>query len=1170
MKTLFKSSYGIKVLVLLISSTTSLHSLKAQFYKYSSLNTKVCDAQYAQSDPVSISDGNGGIIIAWSDYRDNSSFNLFAQRFNSKGEALWTNNGVPVCRMSGDQTSAVIVSDGNGGAIIAWIDTRSNYEIYAQKINSSGVRQWDTSGINVCSAGGGKEKLVGHSDYNGGIILSWADIRNGYDIIAQRVSSSGAVQWTSSGIEICTDNGDQTNPSICDDQDTAVIIAWDDARDGKKAMIDIFAQKLNLDGEVHWNTGGQLVCSVQEDQLYPEVCTDDSGGAFVVWQDKRSGAFDIYIQRLDESGTGLFTANGISMCAASNAQLNPVIVSDGSGGAIMTWRDQRNNSNLIYAQRINHAGTTSLANNGMSICSTSGSRENPNIISDNAGGAFILWSDTRSGNYYDLYIQRLLQSGSVAFANNGLLVSNGSNDQIDNAVCPDGQGGVIVAWTDLRNNSSGSDIYVQNVQKDGNLGIVPEITVKGNYISILDNDNSPLLNDHTDMGFTKTFSSLTKTFKIHNTGNDTLEVTGITISGTNSSEFSVRNFSSPENIIPGDSSSFDVEYFPAGIGVSNAVVNIANNDSNEATFNFAIKATMKAPKLEVLGNGKIIDDEDYNPSSDDSTMYGMIRNNAMSTRTFVLSSSGTDTLSITGISIGGTNASEFSFQPITYPRKLNGGKTMNLPILFNPTSLGAKVATVTITSSDPANGTYEFNIAGISVEPSILVKGMNRIIADGDNSPSVQDGTDNGKLRVSKSVVKKHKIHNTGTDALTVQSIQLSGSGVSNYSISTPAMPAIIGVGDSLSFDITYHPLNTGQHDAKLEITSDDPDVLTYDFMVTGTGILPQFVLSGNNKQIASKDTFPDQSDGTMFQDLRIGKRTAASFIIRNLGDDTLHLGNPVMTPYGPLAFEMVSNPDLMILPGDSSEFEVEFEPISRAQSTAVLSISTDDPNIGEYLFSVRGRGIEPFMALYGKSIQISDGSTSHLKENNTDYDSVKLENEKVHTFKLVNTGDDILIVNTIVISGADMSEFALESLSLPLSIGVGDSLIFGIKFKPTTIGRKTITVKISTDLRLDSEFEFELAGTAFEETIGLSNPFLGDITMFPNPCADNFYINIPNEVTNAKLTLSNSLGQVILGNVALSAGINQVSTENVKSGLIYVTIQTDGYSYRYKLVVRR
>jgi hypothetical protein len=79
-----------------------------------------------------VPDGAGGAIITWYEYRGNNSA-IYAQRVDSSGKVLWTTGGVPIRSISGSSAyDPRIASDGAGGAIIAWYDYRSGVKIYAQ------------------------------------------------------------------------------------------------------------------------------------------------------------------------------------------------------------------------------------------------------------------------------------------------------------------------------------------------------------------------------------------------------------------------------------------------------------------------------------------------------------------------------------------------------------------------------------------------------------------------------------------------------------------------------------------------------------------------------------------------------------------------------------------------------------------------------------------------------------------------------------------------------------------------------------------------------------------------------------------------------------------------------------------------------------------------------
>jgi hypothetical protein len=78
-------------------------------------------------------------VLAWEDRRAGATADVYAQRVNQTGAALWTANGVAVCVSAGDQLSALSTGDGAGGAVMAWKDSRAgNVDLYAYRIGAGG------------------------------------------------------------------------------------------------------------------------------------------------------------------------------------------------------------------------------------------------------------------------------------------------------------------------------------------------------------------------------------------------------------------------------------------------------------------------------------------------------------------------------------------------------------------------------------------------------------------------------------------------------------------------------------------------------------------------------------------------------------------------------------------------------------------------------------------------------------------------------------------------------------------------------------------------------------------------------------------------------------------------------------------------------------------------
>ncbi len=413
-----------------------------------------------QWPPVIASDGAGGAIMAWQD-NSTGAFDIYARKVNAAGVPQWTVNGVLLCNATGDQVNCAIVSDGAGGAIVAWQDPRvDNGDIYAQRVNASGVAQWTANGVGICTAIFAQSYPTITSDGAGGAIVTWQDGRTGvWSIYAQRINASGVVQWTANGVVLCT-NLDTHTPAIASDGANGAIITWQDGRGGTN--YDIYAQRINASGVVQWTANGVPVSVAANVQFPPKIVSDGVGGAIMTWYDGRSGPYDIYAQRINASGLTQWAVNGLAICTAAQYQLYPTLVSDGAGGAIVTWGDNRSLSYDIYAQRVSALGSVQWAANGVAICAAPSDQAYPAIASDGAGGAVLTWHDNRSVTNYHIYAQRVNNSGVVQWTTDGVALCTAANDQSFPAIVADGTGGAIAAWQD--NRSGTADAYAQRVE----------------------------------------------------------------------------------------------------------------------------------------------------------------------------------------------------------------------------------------------------------------------------------------------------------------------------------------------------------------------------------------------------------------------------------------------------------------------------------------------------------------------------------------------------------------------------------------------------------------------------------------------------------------------------------------------------------------------------------
>lgn len=441
-------------------------------------NVAVSATTGRQQNPRAVSDGAGGAIVVWEDTRSGTS-DIYAQRISAAGVPLWTANGVPVCTAAQAQTAPQIAVDGFGGAVITWQDGRTpanGDDIYAQRIKDDGGVVWSANGVPVCVVGGAQEKPQIVTAAGGGAIIVWQDQTGAgpsYNLYVQRLSGAGAPQWTVNGTLVCGAANDQTEPVLCSDAAGGAIMAWQDARAGF-ATEDVFAQRVLASGTMAWTPDGVSMVSATSQQVLPRIIADGEAGAILVWNDLRVGpsSSDVYAQRVTSAGARLWGTAGSPVSTASGQQFFPRLVSDGQGGAIVTWIDQTagGGSEDIRAQRVNSSGQSLWVGSGVPVCTANLTQTDPEIASDGAGSAVIAWSDGRLFGPYDIYAQRLSATGASQWTSQGVLLSGAFDNQRLPMVVSNGDAGAIVVWQDERSGNATPDVYAQRVERYGQIG----------------------------------------------------------------------------------------------------------------------------------------------------------------------------------------------------------------------------------------------------------------------------------------------------------------------------------------------------------------------------------------------------------------------------------------------------------------------------------------------------------------------------------------------------------------------------------------------------------------------------------------------------------------------------------------------------------------------------
>jgi len=339
--------------------------------------------------------------------------------FPAPAPAAWPALGRDVSAVVGDEEQPVVATDGSNGAIIVWSalnDTHVN--LFARRVFASGELDpaWPVSGralltdaAALLTAASGQSLAVIVADGAGGAIVAWQDGRSpesagGFDIYAQHVLASGTVDpaWPANGRLLSTAPGRQAfRPNIAADGAGGAIVAWTDL--AASGFADVYAQHVLNSGVIDpaWPAAGVALVLSPLDQFFSEIVTDGSGGAIVTWIDDRAPAnsADIFAQRVLNSGVvdPAWPVNGRALCVAAHDQLKPTITTDGAHGAIVAWEDNRDLSFHIYAQRVLGSGAIAPGwpVDGRAVCTAAPNQKDARIASDGAGGAIVTWEDYR-------------------------------------------------------------------------------------------------------------------------------------------------------------------------------------------------------------------------------------------------------------------------------------------------------------------------------------------------------------------------------------------------------------------------------------------------------------------------------------------------------------------------------------------------------------------------------------------------------------------------------------------------------------------------------------------------------------------------------------------------------------------------------------------------------
>ncbi len=300
-------------------------------------------------------------------------------------------------------------------------------------------------------------------DGAGGLFVGWESLTpQGTAIRLQRLAGSGlpAAGWPDTGIVLCSLPGVRTQVSLCRDAVGGVYATWTDQRSGSYG---VYSQRVSGQGEILWTAHplGRPVAVAARDHATLGSASDDAGGVFVSVFDVVDTGFgfetDVYLQRLLANGEfapGFSSApKPISLYPGDVQNLS--IIADGSGGAYMKWDDYRTGGLDFYVQRVSPAGTPmpGWPVGGLAVGNEPGRLElRGQMVTDMQGGLYCAYN-SEGNDGTRVRLQHLRGDGSLApgwppiGVNMAPVQEQYAIGDHDAFLDSDGRGGVILAWS---------------------------------------------------------------------------------------------------------------------------------------------------------------------------------------------------------------------------------------------------------------------------------------------------------------------------------------------------------------------------------------------------------------------------------------------------------------------------------------------------------------------------------------------------------------------------------------------------------------------------------------------------------------------------------------------------------------------------------------------------
>jgi hypothetical protein len=297
-----------------------------------------------QTYPAVAMQPGGDFVVVWHSFgQDGYGYGIFGRRFSSSGAFLGVEFQVNSVT-TGYEGYPAIAADADGDFVVSWHGwgAEYSYEVFARRFDSAGNAQGDEFQVNTHTADDQYRTELAMSS-GGAFIIVWDSNRqdspgypiNNRGVFGQRFDSNGAPQGTEFQVNTYT-MYNQHFPRVAADDLGGFVVTWHSlAQDGQNR--GIFAQRFDSAGAA---LGAEFQVNIYtyNAQSLPRIAAEGDGDFIVVWSSggQDGDIFGAFARRFDSSGvpqTGDVQINTYT----TGGQTSPAVATDGAGNYVVAW-----------------------------------------------------------------------------------------------------------------------------------------------------------------------------------------------------------------------------------------------------------------------------------------------------------------------------------------------------------------------------------------------------------------------------------------------------------------------------------------------------------------------------------------------------------------------------------------------------------------------------------------------------------------------------------------------------------------------------------------------------------------------------------------------------------------------------------------------------------------